>query len=197
METVVRRDMGRYRAGVETRRRIIEATRNLLAEVGIEGTTIKAICDRASILPGSFYNLFTSKEEALLTVVREAIEAVDPDIAGEGSDTVADLIGAYARFVEHQPALARIYLQIAVTGGVTDRHLTGRLLRHSRYRTERFTDAIRRADPSLDSIAVYRRANLMIAALNGLTIAKLLDPGFDFTAHANDLLDSPVPAPNA
>ena len=95
--------MGRYRAGVETRRRIIEATRHLLAEVGIEGTTIKAICERASILPGSFYNLFTSKEEALLTVVREAIEAVDPDIAGEGTDTVADLIEAYARFVETNP----------------------------------------------------------------------------------------------
>jgi len=189
--------MGRYRAGVETRRRIIEATRHLLAEVGIEGTTIKAICERASILPGSFYNLFTSKEEALLTVVREAIEAVDPDAAGEGSDTVRDLIEAYAGFVEQQPALARIYLQIAVTGGVTDRNLSGRLVRHSRYRTKRFADAIGRGDPLLDSTLCHRRAQLMIAALNGLTISRLLEPSFDFATHAMDLLDSPVLTPNS
>ena len=80
---------------------------------------------------------------------------------------------------------------------MTDRHLTGRLLRHSRYRTERFADAIRRADPSLDSSAAHRRANLMIAALNGLTIAKLLEPGLRLRHHAKDLLDSPVMTPNA
>jgi AcrR family transcriptional regulator len=189
--------MGRYRAGVETRRRIIEATRNLLAEVGTEGTTIKAICERSSILPGSFYNLFTSKEEALLTVVRESIEAVDPDVAGEGTDTVEDLIDAYIAFVGNQPALARIYLQIAVTGGVTDRHLSGRLLRHQRYRTQRFTDAVRRSDPALDDEIARRRARLMIAALNGLTIAQLLDPDFDFAGHARDVASMPVPEPSA
>jgi len=187
--------MGRYRAGVETRRRIIEATRNLLAEVGIEGTTIKAICEKASILPGSFYNLFSSKEQALLTVVREAIEAVDPDVAGEGTDTVSDLIEAYASFVKEEPALARIYLQIAVTGGVTDRHLAGRLLRHHRYRTERFTDAISRANPSIDPAAARRRARMMVAALNGLTISKLLESDFEFTDHARDLLGFPVSSP--
>jgi len=189
--------MRRYRAGVETRRRIIEATRNLLADVGIEGTTIKAICERASILPGSFYNLFSSKEEALLTVVREAIEAVDPDIAGEGTDTVTDLVDAYAVFVENEPALARIYLQIAVTGGVTDRNVAGRLLRHSRYRTKRFTDAIRRADPLIDSTTAHRRAQMMIAALNGLTISKLLEPDFDFADHARDLPNLPITTPNS
>jgi len=188
--------MGRYRAGIETRRRIIEATRNLLAEAGSEGTTIKAICNRADILPGSFYNLFSSKEEALLTVVREAIEAVDPDRAGEGTDTVEDLINASATFVEEQPALARIYLHIAVTGGVTDRHLAGRLQRQRRYRMERFADAIGRADTSLDQATAYRRAELMIATLNGLTLTKLLEPRFDFTGHARDLMEAPAIATN-
>ena len=188
--------MGRYRAGIETRRRIIEATRNLLAEAGIEGTTIKAICKRADILPGSFYNLFSSKEEALLIVVHEAIRAVDPDLAGEGTDTVEDLIDAYVAFVGEQPALARIYLQIAVTGGVTDRNLATRMLRHRRYRMERFADAIGRADPSLDGATADRRAELMIATLNGLTLSKLLEPRFDFAGHAKDLLEVPAPTAN-
>lgn len=186
--------MARYRAGIETQRRIIDATRASLAEVGVEGTTIKAICDRAGILPGSFYNLFASKEEALLTVVREAIEAVDPDPAGEGTDTVADLVRASVAFVVGQPALARIYLSIAVTGGVTDVHLAGRLRRHRRYRIMRFADALRRADPGLDGRAALRRAELLIATLNGLTLSALLDPGFDLADHAADLLET-VAAP--
>jgi len=185
--------MGRYRAGIETRHRIIEATRHLLAEAGIEGTTIKAICKGADILPGSFYNLFSSKEEALLMVVHEAIRAVDPDLAGEGTDTVRDLIDAYVTFVGEQPALARIYLQIAVTGGVTDRNLATRMLRHRRYRMERFADAIGRANPSLDRVTADRRAELMIATLNGLTLSKLLEPRFDFAGHAEDLLEETVP----
>lgn len=69
----------RYRRGIEARERILNATRSLIADVGLEGTTIKAICSRAEVLPGSFYNLFDSKEQAILTVVREAIDAVDPD----------------------------------------------------------------------------------------------------------------------
>jgi AcrR family transcriptional regulator len=187
--------MGRYRAGMETRDRIIAATRNLLAEVGIEGTTIKAICQRAGILPGSFYNLFTSKEEALVTVVRQAIAAVDPDADGEGTDTTGDLVNAWVGFVEHEPELARIYLQIAVTGGATDRHLAGRLLRHHRYRIQRFADAIARGDTSLSAEESLDRAQLLIATLNGFLISKLLEPGFDLAGRARGLLDSPALAP--
>ena len=67
----------RYKAGLETRERILGATRTLVAANGLDGTTIKAICELAGVLPGSFYNLFASKEQAVLTVVREAIDAVD------------------------------------------------------------------------------------------------------------------------
>ena len=85
----------RYKAGLETRDRILEATRGLIAEEGLEGTTIKAICDRAGVLPGSFYNLFSSKEEAILSVVRDAIDAVDPDPSHEGPDDIDALVDAY------------------------------------------------------------------------------------------------------
>jgi Transcriptional regulator len=75
----------RYRVGLETRTRILEATRDLVAAQGLEKTTIKAICEKAGILVGSFYNLFQSKEEAILTVVADAIRAVGPD--GEATST--------------------------------------------------------------------------------------------------------------
>ena len=61
--------VGRYQAGIETEARIIDATRSLLADGGLEAATLKAICDRAEVRAGSFYNLFASKDAAILTVV--------------------------------------------------------------------------------------------------------------------------------
>jgi AcrR family transcriptional regulator len=180
--------VARYRTGIETERRILEATRDLLAEVGLEGTTIKAICQRAAIRPGSLYNLFDSKDEAILTVVREAIEAVDPDPAGEGTDTLAELVEAYITFVTDQPTLARIYLQIAVTGGMTDDKLHGRILRHGEHRKERFADAMLRAQPHRAPSEVGRDAELILATLNGLALFRALDRGFDLAGHARDLV---------
>ena len=177
----------RYRAGIETRDRILMALRELLADGGLEGTTIKAICQQAEIRPGSFYNLFDSKEEAIVTVVREAIEAVDPDPTREGRDTVEDLVEAYIRFIEDEPALARIYLQM-VTTAAKDDHLGGRLLRHHRNRLERFSDAMARQHPSRDEGTARRSAEFLLAALNGMTLARALDPSFDFAAHARELL---------
>lgn len=180
--------MARYRAGIATRSRIIAATREVLAEAGLEGTTIKAICQRAAIRPGSFYNLFESKDEVILTVIREAVEAVDPDPEGGGDDTVAELVEAYITFVTGQPTLARIYLQIAVTGGVTDTHLHGRVVRHGERRRERFAAALLRARFDLDRAAAIREAEKMLATLNGLALFRILDDGFDFTGHARDLV---------
>ena len=179
--------MARYRAGIETRRRILEATRDALADTGLDGTTLKAICDRAGVQPGSFYNLFPSKEEAVLTVVREAIEAVDPHPDDTRTDTPSELIEAYLTFVENQPLLARVYLQIAVTGAVSDGHLIGRIRRHRERRVERFTDAIARNAGLSDRSEALRRAELMLATLEGLALATFLDPKLDIRKHAESL----------
>ncbi|VAV95640.1 hypothetical protein MNBD_ACTINO01-437, partial [hydrothermal vent metagenome] len=108
--------MARYQVGLQTEARIIDATRSLLAEGGLEAATLKAICERAEVRSGSFYNLFESKEEAVLRVVRESIEAVDPDPEGEGTDTVDDLVHAYIQFFLKDPQMARVYVVAALNG---------------------------------------------------------------------------------
>ena len=162
--------MARYRSGLETRRRILEATRLVLGEKGLDGTTLKAICDRAEVGAGSFYNLFGSKEEAILQVVREAIRAVDPDPAGRGEDTVADLSAAFVKFVTGDPELARIYVQIAVSGGLTDDGLRERVLAHHERRLERFADALQRERPDLSPTEARVEAQRLVAALTGLVL---------------------------
>jgi len=180
--------MARYRAGLETQERILDATRSLLAETGLEGITLKGICERAAVLPGSFYNLFETKEEAVVTVVRQALEAVDPDPARRGQDTVEDLVEAYISFIEGQPVLARIYIQLAVAGSADDHRLRGRILRHHANRLDRFSEGMGRSRPGLARAEARRRASFLLAALQGLAIWEMLDPGFDFAAHARDLL---------
>jgi AcrR family transcriptional regulator len=188
--------VARYRVGLETRERILSATRRLLGEVGIEGVTLKAITDQASVGAGSFYNLFDSKEEVVFEVVREAIEAVDPDPAGAGTDTLADLVEAFVQFVTESTPIARIYLQLAVGRGLTDAQVATRVLRSHRRRVERFADAVRRDRPELDEGEAEAEAELLLASLTGLALTALVDATFDMRAHAVRLLpDSRLAAP--
>jgi AcrR family transcriptional regulator len=176
-----------YRAGIATREKILAATRRLLAEGGVEAATVKAICAKAGVLPGSFYNLFESKEQAILTVVREAINAVEPD---PGTETLADLVEAYVRFITGEPTLARVYLVMAVSGGLTDRKLGQRVLRHHQARLDRFRRAILAEGRGADPEEATARAESLLAALNGYAFNALLDSDFDFPKHAERLLRS-------
>jgi AcrR family transcriptional regulator len=179
--------VARYRVGLETRERILAATRRLLSEVGIEGVTLKAITDQAKVGAGSFYNLFASKDDAVFEVVREAVEAVDPDPAGAGTDSLEDLIDAFVAFMTGSSPIARIYLQLAGRG-LTDPGIAVRVLRSHRRRVERFADAWQRHDPEIDELEAQRRAEVTLAALTGLGMTALMDPAFDMRHHAQRLL---------
>ncbi len=175
-----------YRAGIATRERILDATRALLAEGGIEAATVKAICDQSRILPGSFYNLFPSKNDAVMTVVRESIAALEED--QRERESVADLVNGFVRFVTSEPVIARVYLIMAVSGGLTDEGIRRRVMRHHQARVERFTAAMRRQGNHSVRRA-QQRAEAIEAALTGFALHAILDPDFDFAKHASSLLE--------
>lgn len=175
-----------YRAGIATRERILDATRGLLAEGGIEAATVKAICNQASVLPGSFYNLFPSKNDAVMTVVRESIAALEVDHGP--NETLADLINDFVRFVSSEPLIARVYLIMAVSGGLTDPSIRRRIMRHHQARVARLTAAVRRESKGTNRRA-QERGEAIEAALTGFALHAILDPDFDFPKHASSLLD--------
>ncbi len=178
----------RYKAGLATRERILSAIRELLSERGLEATTVTAVCERADIGAGSFYNLFESKEEAVLAVIREAIDAVDPHPDGEADDTLADLIAAYVKFITGNPQLARVYIIIAVGVGLTDPEVAARVMRSHEVRVDRFRRALRRRRPELSSEEATVEVEGLLAALVGLSVHRMLDPHFDFEQHALRLI---------
>ena len=82
----------RLRQAGDTRRRIIEATRQLLQREGYAGMTIEAIAQRAEVSAQSVYAIFKSKTGILIAlldqstfgpdyeeVVRQALNARDPE----------------------------------------------------------------------------------------------------------------------
>ena len=179
--------MARYRVGLETRERILEATRNLLAESGVDGITLKRITSEAGVGVGSFYNLFDSKEAAVFEVIRDALDAVDPHPGGASSDTLEELVDAFVTFMTGSSTIARIYLQLAGLG-LTDPAIASRVLRSHRRRVQRFAAACLRADPTLGEESARERAETIMAALTGLGLTALIDPSFDMRAHAVRLL---------
>ncbi len=185
--------MARYRVGLETRERILAATRDVLGVHGLESTTLKAITDRAGVGAGSFYNLFDSKEAAVFEVLREAVVAVDPDPAGLGRETLDDLIGAFVTFVtdEESAALARIHVQLAGSA-VADPHIAERMMRSHRRRVERFAAAIVRDNDDVSMADAVRHAEILLAALVGLALQWLWDPAFDYAGHAARLPRRPL-----
>lgn len=82
----------RQRQAVDTRRRIVEATRRLLQSEGYAGMTIEAIAQRAEVSAQSVYAIFKSKMGVLIELldqssfgadyedaVRQAVSASDPE----------------------------------------------------------------------------------------------------------------------
>jgi len=175
--------VARYRAGIRTEARIIEATRELLGEAGLEGTTLKAICDRAEVRAGSFYNLFESKDDAVLQVVKDAIRAVDPHPAHDMPDSLNELVEAYISFILDQTDVATVYLKIAISGSANG-SLADSVRRHHERRVARFSGAIAHEHPGLSTDEARAHAETILATLSGLAFMWLLEPGLDFAGRA-------------
>ncbi len=181
--------MARYQAGIRTEERILEATRELLGEVGLDGATLKAICERAGVRAGSFYNLFESKDDAVMRVVKDAIRAVDPHPGKDAPDSLRELVEAFILFVTGQPDVARVYLKIAISGA-TNGSLGDRVIGHHERRVARFAAAIGREHPEIGEEEAVARAEIILAALSGLAFMWMIQPGFDYAGRARLVAES-------
>lgn len=61
-----------------TRARLLDAAAQVFAEVGLEGASVEAICERAGFTRGAFYSNFASKDELFLELAtRVAVDRLD------------------------------------------------------------------------------------------------------------------------
>lgn len=86
-----------------TRARLLEAATQVIAEIGLEGASVEAICERAGFTRGAFYSNFESKDQLFLelastvaderlTSVRERIEEFVASGVLTGEADLAELV---------------------------------------------------------------------------------------------------------
>jgi AcrR family transcriptional regulator len=108
----------------DQRRRILEATADLVAERGYAEATIEQIVRRARVGYATFYKNYADKQEAFLALLDAAIgrtayvveEAYDGE-AGPWSDKVGAGLGALLELAAAHPNVARACLVEAPTAG--------------------------------------------------------------------------------
>ncbi|GAB3600106.1 TetR/AcrR family transcriptional regulator [Microbacterium tumbae] len=57
-----------------TRARLLDAAAQVFAEVGLEGASVEAICERAGFTRGAFYSNFESKDQLFLSLASSVAE---------------------------------------------------------------------------------------------------------------------------
>jgi AcrR family transcriptional regulator len=146
---------GRREAGQRTRRRLIAASRTLVAERGREGVTLRAITDVAEANVAAVSYHFGSTEELLRATIEESLDALaQAQIDGLRvlpQDASLDAIAAaWARpviaAVSGPPSEARALIRIAARAATDP----------SREFRDRVVSVATRADPEL--MAALRRA---------------------------------------
>lgn len=116
--------VSRDAAAADQRRRILEATAELIAEQGYQETTMEEIVRRAKVGYATFYKHYPDKEAAFLALLDAAIERTVARVEGaykreEGpwADRVGAALGALFEDVAAHPAPARAVLVEALTAG--------------------------------------------------------------------------------
>lgn len=116
--------MTRDAAAADQRRRILEATADLVAENGYQETTIEMIVREAKVGYATFYKHYPDKEAAFLALLEAAMERTAKRVEGaykreEGpwQDRVGAALGALFEDVVAHPRVAHACLVDSLTAG--------------------------------------------------------------------------------
>ena len=111
---------------LERQANILAATREMLAEIGYDRTTIRALAEKAHVAPGTLYNLYNSKDELVIAAVVDllnilglaAVQRSEP-----GLDRIFAVVSEVGNTVESNPAYAEAVTR-ALLGVQRDTDLT-------------------------------------------------------------------------
>ena len=114
-----------------TRRRLIEAAREVIAERGVEALRLRDVTTRADVGFASLYHHFADKDALVDAVFAETLEAVAAttiaavrDVA-DAAEAVAIAHRAFLRVADADPPLARLIVQLDGADALFATHMTG------------------------------------------------------------------------
>ena len=169
-----------YETGVESRRRILDAAEELIAERGYDKTSIVEISQRSGVSRGSIPWHFTNKDGILLAVVARVTERYFAEEALRDDPT---LQGVFGRFATLTRGPGGRLLFIALNQAIT---ATGPV--RTQYQ-QFYSGERRKLDEWLETVGVTSTvqrkalAGAILAALLGASVQWLVDPDhFDLEA---------------
>ena len=89
---------------------ILSTTRDMLAELGYEKTTIRGLAERAGVAPGTLYNLYHSKDELILAAVEDLLAELSIEAAASSAPGLDRIL----KFVETSAVATRDNAEYAV-----------------------------------------------------------------------------------
>ena len=113
----------------DARQAVLDAARELFAEVGFERTTMRAVADRAGVDPALIYHYFGDKDGLLFAALQPPVDAatVFTGVADAAERSGEELVRRLVRLWEDRPEVREQMAAILRTGLSHDH--AGRLLR--------------------------------------------------------------------
>ncbi len=177
----------------DNRERLIAAGYALLAEKGMEATTVKEIARRAGVSPGLFHYYFASKDELLLAVLYEAGGRFKERVAQDMQEALAaqGFAGAAAEKLQKQarqdPTWYRLRYELFALGLRKPDFLpeVGKFLEKAR---QEITNIVMEFT-GIEEERAQAAAALLLAESDGLALQQIAQPDLDLSG-AYDLMKS-------
>ncbi|WP_144765161.1 TetR/AcrR family transcriptional regulator [Curtobacterium sp. 9128] len=184
-----------YRKGAERRAQILDEMIRMVAEQGVDASSLRSVAEALGITHAALRHYFPSRDELLLAVYREH------EVREQGApDRMPSAIGDMRESAERNravPGLVQLYTTLAADA-VSEGHPSTREFMRERFARLRgeLADLIRR-DQDLGRIRAdldaTDLASLSIAASDGLQVQWLLDPDAVDGERVLHLLEQIVP----
>jgi len=198
---------GPYAKGVAKREEILTQALTVVAERGVQDTSVKAIADAVGLSPAGVLHYFSSKEELFTEVLRKRDEVDSQRVAGldwgglgeaSGSGEPIDVASARKQFVEllesnsDVPGLLRLFTQLAAEAADPEHPAHG----FFRERGELFRSlfaavfAQHNRDHGRTRVDPEVAARMLQALADGLQLQALLEPDVDMAGIADAFFDA-------
>ncbi|MDN3478724.1 TetR/AcrR family transcriptional regulator [Curtobacterium sp. APC 4022] len=169
---------GGYRKGTERRAQILDEMIRMVAEQGVDASSLRSVADALGITHAALRHYFPSRDELLLAVYREH-EVREQGAPERMKSAIGDMRESAARN-RAVPGLVQLYTTLSADA-VQEGHPATREFMRERFTRLRadLADLIRRDQSSgriRDDLDAEDLASLSIAVSDGLQVQWLLDP---------------------
>jgi AcrR family transcriptional regulator len=184
----------RHKQGEESRQRILDAVIHIAAERGYEGTTVALVSERSGLPVSSIYWHFGKKDDLIAAVIQRSFDeweaGLDEPLELSEDMSRRELITAVLRheagsLAEH-PDFLRFGLMLALEERAREpkaRRIFLTVRRRSLERIERGFRLFLAIEGVDDENYARQGAVLTMAAVDGLFIARRVNPEVDLDAH--------------